>query len=532
MSSTISEHHSVSDSHSYPSTHSYSQPDSNSVPHSPPDAQQGGILYVKKSASDKIENTIPSIIQNASSIKSMGHDSLYGFNLKVSIPTEKSRFLGTHLNDVGTIKRNFLIKFTLLSDKEHYWVLLGDSYTKNPQNPLRDDAKLTGKYADFYSEVKTQQDIFIRTSYLGYPACPPIVAAREYKDKEMLELVRNIVSSCGTKTAEGQCDRETDTMFRRIEHILKHNEFFERTSSLFMDTSELTRKSAKINVSLGVIVMELLEDYKTLSEHRPQSRLIPSADELLRAKTAYAHALYGCIRLLSIGYYHGDIHSSNVMVNLKDTNYLGTSTPYNGHAMMIDFGRTTKITDENALKRNPIYIFFTETFPRIHMNATTFKQSLSLLLKTYVSRNEDNDYYKQNHVRPENTFFSEAGFKRFFKSHTTMNEIIDILFSIIHARRERLQKLKETMELHRIINLPRIKGKYEMIDIFGKLSHLQYSSSSYMDLDLVLYYKQDSMATLRENREIMREINTPEKPYPSEYNRRLKKGIKGVIKRK
>lgn len=491
--------------------------------------KQGGILYIKQSPNDKIDNTIPSIIKNASSIKSMGHDSLYGFNLKVSLPTDKSRFLGSHLNDVGTIKRNFLIKFTLLSEKEHYWVLTGDSYKSNPSNPHRNDAKLTAKTPDFYNEVKTQQDIFIRTSYLGYPVCPPIVAAKQYSGTKMIQLVREIVSACNVKTAEGQCDKDTDIMFRRIQYILEHNEFFERQSAIFMDTETLTRKSTTISAHLGVIVMELLEDYKTLGEYRLDKHRISPTDEIHRAKTAYAHALYGFIRLLSVGYYHGDIHSSNVMVNLKDTQYLAPTT-YNGHAMMIDFGRTTKIVNENALQQHPIYVYFKTTFPEMNMNLS-LKDELSVLLNTYVLRNEDDDYYRNNKVRPENTFFSDAGFKRFFNTRVQREDVLDILVSIIGERKKQLQRLKETTKLHRIIKLAHIKGKDDIIDIFGKLSHLKFSATSYMDMDLVLYYRMNSMRSLRENREIMREINDPKHPYPKDYKHKLKKGVRQILRK-
>jgi hypothetical protein len=490
--------------------------------------KRGGILYIKHSKTDKIDNTIPYIIQNASDIKSMGHNSLYGFNLKVSLPADKSRFLGTHLNDVGTIKRHFLIKFTLLSEKEHYWVLTGDSYNSNPSHPHREDAKLTGKIPDFYNEVKTQQDIFIRTSYLGYPACPPIVTAKRYTGEKMMEIVRNIVSACSVKTTEGQCDKDTDIMFRRVLYILEHNEFFERPSGLFMDTETLTRKSSTITAHLGVIVMELLEDYKTLADYKLDKYHIFTADEIHRAKTAYAHALYGFIRLLSVGYYHGDIHSSNVMINLKDTQYLDTTT-YNGHAMMIDFGRTTKIINENELKSHPIYIYFTTIFPEIGISSSSLKSELSVLFNNYLSRQEDDNYYVQNKVKPENTFFSDAGFKRFFNTQVKREEVLDILVSILHKRHLRLQKLGKTTELHRIIKLAHIKGKDDIIDIFGKLSHLKFSTTSYMDLDLVLYYGMNSMRSLRENREIMREINEAKHPYPKDYKKKLRKGMRQIL---
>lgn len=492
--------------------------------------KHGGILYIKQSPKDKIGNTIPSIIKNASSIKSMGHNSLYGFNLQLSLPVDKSRFLGTHLNDVGTIKRHFLMKFTILSEKEHYWVLSGDSYRSNPSNPQRDDAKLTAKTPDFYNEVKTQQDIFIRTSYLGYPVCPPIVAAKQYSGTRMMELLRDIVSECSVKTAEGQCDRETDIMFRRIQYILEHNEFFERQSAVFMDTETLTRKSSPISAHLGVIVMEMLEDYKTLGEYRLDKHRISSTGEINSANIAYAHALYGFIRLLSVGYYHGDIHSSNVMVNLKDTQYLEASSSYAGHAMMIDFGRTTKIVNENRLKDHPIYVFFTTVFPEMDMHSS-LRDELSTLLNTYVLRNEDDDYYRNNGVRPENTFFSDAGFNRFFNRRVKREDVLDILVSIIGERRNQLQRLKETTKLHRIIKLAHIKGKDDIIDIFGKLSHLKFSTTSYMDMDLVLYYGVNSMATLRENREIMREINNPKHPYPKDYKYKLKKGVRQIMKK-
>ena len=52
-----------------------------------------------------------------------------------------------------------------------------------------------------------------------------------------------------------------------------------------------------------------------------------------------------------------------------------------------------------------------------------------------------------------------------------------------------------------------------------------------MDMDLVLYYRMNSMRSLRENREIMREINDPKHPYPKDYKHKLKKGVRQILRK-
>jgi hypothetical protein len=250
------------------------------------------------------------------------------------------------------------------------------------------------------------------------------------------------------------------------------------------------------------------------------------------ALLSYSHCIYSFIRLLSIGYYHGDIHSSNVMVNIDEKNYLNEHNKLanKGHSMVIDFGRTTKIIDEDRLKKNPIYVYFTKEFPKMDLlseDKIKLRENIRILMSYYILRNEDSEYYRENKVKPEGAFFQSNPdkFKRYFGANVSENDIIDTVINIIHSRHEKLQELKKTKMLHRIISLPHQKN--DMFDIFGKLDDFKFTDKSYIDTDILLYFDVESISKARKREDIIKGLNSSD--LPDEYKNKLMKGRKKVI---
>jgi hypothetical protein len=455
--------------------------------------KKGGTLYVKKSHTDKVEHSIKHIIKYAEDIKAFGASSLYGFNIRLTIPERKSRFVSTHMNDVGKVHRHFMIKFSLLSNDDMRWIMDSESYRKNPSHPHKTGAKMTSVRDEFMKEANVQQSIFLKSSYLGYPICPPVIAATSYKGTKMMSFINDIAEYCSKKKASGVCDIETEDMMRRIRHILTNKEFYTRDDK---DKEYLKRTVPKGHVELGVIVMELLQDYKILKEFRLPT--IHTESQLSRSIAATAHCVYALIRLCYIGYYHGDIHSSNIMVNIDDTTYID-GEPH-GHAMIIDFGRTVKINTENAVRDHPVYEFFNSGM----MSMDIHNLDVARFVEMYLLRNEDAAYYEPNNVKPENAFIDKEHIVSYIGELSNRTRVYDMVKRIIEGRRRRIDGLRATNMLDHFINLSKMKG--DMFDIMVPYK-IKYGETSFVDLDLILYIKSRNADDIRRNAAVVDRLN-------------------------
>lgn len=87
--------------------------------------------------------------------------------------------------------------------------------------------------------------------------------------------------------------------------------------------------------NIGFIAMELMEGYKTLESLKSHSKY-----ELYKLM-----ALYELNNMHKFGYLHNDFHFENVLIN-ETYNYFDTTG--NGRAIIIDFGQSDRVDDDNA----------------------------------------------------------------------------------------------------------------------------------------------------------------------------------------
>lgn len=481
--------------------------------------KKGGTLYVKKSHTDKVEHSIKHIIKYAEEIKAFGASSLYGFNIRLTIPERKSRFVSTHMNDVGKLHRHFMIKFSLLSNDDMRWIMDSESYRNNPEHPNKSGAKMTSVREEFMKEANIQQTIFLKSSYLGYPICPPVIAATSYKGNKMMSFINDIAEYCSKKKASGVCDIETEDMMRRVRHILTNKEFYTRDDK---DKEHLKRTVPKGSIELGVIVMELLQDYKILKDFRLPT--IYTDAQLSRSLAATAHCVYALIRLCYIGYYHGDIHSSNIMVNMDDTAYID-GEPH-GHAMIIDFGRTVKISMEAAVRDHPVYEFFNSVngSGASMMDMDIRNMDVSRFMEMYLMRNDDEEYYEPNKVKPENAFIDKEHIVSYIGNLSNRGRMNDMVKRIVEGRRRRIDGLRATNMLDQFINLSKMKG--DMFDIMVPYK-IKYGETSFIDLDILLYLKSRSAEEARKNAAIVHKLN--KQSIASGYEGKIVSGRRRVV---
>jgi serine/threonine protein kinase len=100
-------------------------------------------------------------------------------------------------------------------------------------------------------------------------------------------------------------------------------------------------------MQLGVIAMEYAEGFKQLISYLPRvEKGHPDySKELNRYRQYQLFALYELKRLHKLGYVHGDLHQSNILIN-PNSEYFTKHTDEDvvlGKAMIIDFGRTVNM---------------------------------------------------------------------------------------------------------------------------------------------------------------------------------------------
>jgi hypothetical protein len=99
------------------------------------------------------------------------------------------------------------------------------------------------------------------------------------------------------------------------------------------------------NIQLRYIAMEMMEGFRPANEVLPR---LPNGSydfTLDRARYLYSIIQYEFSRFNGMGFFHGDAHFGNVMIN-PDYPYFSNDPNYLGRAIILDFGRTTRVTQQ------------------------------------------------------------------------------------------------------------------------------------------------------------------------------------------
>lgn len=160
------------------------------------------------------------------------------------------------------------------------------------------------------NEVNIQRRIFRKTflnpNTLFDPMCPNVMFMKQFIFNE--PHTRNIIIPRPNRTVD--------------------QEITEMKSSLGINNN--------IVPHIAGVYMEFMKGYNNFYDVVPQ---LPS----VRRNFLTSLARFQLDMLHQLGYVHGDFHQGNVMVN-PDYNYLGVGGNYLGSVLIIDFGRTRKMT--------------------------------------------------------------------------------------------------------------------------------------------------------------------------------------------
>ena len=99
------------------------------------------------------------------------------------------------------------------------------------------------------------------------------------------------------------------------------------------------------NIQLRFIAMEMMDGFMPANNIIP---ILPNGSyDFTLARTRYLYKLiqYEFSRLNQIGFFHGDAHFGNVMIN-PDYPYFSNHPNFLGRAIILDFGRTRRITPQ------------------------------------------------------------------------------------------------------------------------------------------------------------------------------------------
>lgn len=431
-------------------------------------SQKAGTLYIKQTPDDKIQNSIYQILKHASAMEVFGANSLQGLNLKITIPANKSRLIGSSIHNLGIPITQFIIKL-VVSYRTAYGEIYWNTSSVGTYIP-----KQAANETDFLKEIKLQQDIFVKSSYLGNPLCPAIITGGIYKNSNRTpvqqsysKLHRELM-----KMAQRLNNQPFLDILDKINNAVINNNFYSDYRADGLPRFPIHA----IGIGIGLICMELLDGYQTFY----QSLTTLPFNETL---PLYAQAIYNLGRLISIGYFHGDLHSNNIMYNSASN-----------RMMIIDFGRTVRVRNENRVPvNNPIQNFFLGLFNNYQFASFTSEREkitileiiCSELMINYKSRQTNYDYHRYNAPLNENIFFNSTRldpYTRHIKRHFAAYFI---------QREDEVRALVDSGELNHLVHMKSLKN--DVLDVFGRLRGLKIKrperDNIEMDFELLMFLR-------------------------------------------
>lgn len=458
-------------------------------------SQTAGTLYIKRTPDDKIQNSIYQILKHASAMEVFGANSLQGLNLKITIPADKSRLIGSSIHNLGTPIREFIIKLVV-----SYQTAMNDIYW-NTSSTGTYVPKQCAKESEFIKEINLQQDIFVKSSYLGNPSCPAIITGGIYKntnttppDQSFTKLHQELV-----KMSRRLNNLDFLNILDKMNTAITNNRFY-----LNYNRSDIPPRVPRLygisGIGIGIICMELLDGYQTLYQELTTS-------DLNKQLILYAQGIYNLGRLISIGYFHGDLHSNNIMYNSATQNM-----------MIIDFGRTVRIRDEN---RVPVYNttqnFFLNVFNNYNFAGFANETDKIAVLKGicrdimnyYKSRQTDRYYSQYNQVKPENIFFNTPRLDPYI--HTIQTRFAEYFIQ----RETQVRRLVDNGDLNHLLHMKSLKN--DVLDVFGRLHGLKLKrperDNIEMDFELLMFLRRyASRSNAVQSASAVRKINNAALP--------------------
>ena len=332
--------------------------------------QIGGLLRINNDGTF-FEAIIRMIISPDAKFTVITCKSLKGFIFKLTVREENAEFLGLQHHDDNTINMDKIITSYLFK-----FSLINDSSNKIRLSPLQKDDNTNDTYKkstetsnSFFTELKYQNLIYIKTlPPLGKALCPSVIDFSIFDNSDESGGGIYLLNSSLQNTLGLEYDQ---IVFNYLKKELKD----------------------KINLQLGLIVMEYAENYipaYTFINENLRDRIVSP-----RILDNYfnCNVIVKLLRMvLECKLFNFDCHRDNIMVNssqYKDT----TKSLETLDVLLIDFGRCVDLTGS--------FQEFLNNLKKLLCDDDTKPDSYK---ERYIRIGITNYYYKGNDPTKDNSF--------------------------------------------------------------------------------------------------------------------------------
>jgi hypothetical protein len=293
--------------------------------------KKGGIRlsseYVKQTGTSDRKSATQFFLVN-STFRLLTNNSISCITLVASLKdTIPSPFKSMRSNNIQLEVRSILLKIFLTNP-----VIKTTGWYNIPGRKDHDGIEIT-TLEEFEKEIETQKQIyqksFVSDSSLMDAICPAIIYYNKDISKSDIQNMKNLP---GLIT-------DSQTQLNKI----------------------LDGLLSVQGTTISIIYMELMEGFETAQDYfwnrnlyipdtssSEKYRIVPSNDY---EKFLLYIIQYEFQRLSRLGYYHGDSHYGNVMINVNYKYFMyNPNNNFTGRAIIIDFGRTTELLPEDIIK--------------------------------------------------------------------------------------------------------------------------------------------------------------------------------------
>jgi hypothetical protein len=347
------------------------------------------------------EKTMLKFIIDSNEVDFLNADKLYNpqgifsIFLKV-INNNNSPYKKCDYSNYGKDANCLLIKLVALIDyPENYLQNNGYKYW-NEDNNFK---KAYYDIKNFENEVNIQKDIFKKTSEYFEPICPEIVY---YDNENNFDIINKLILHLNEKY-KNHNDTNTTPIMKKI---------FDNITTKFIKKEKVQIDDKSLDIKLGIIVMEIGENFKPLSIFQKHLKPQEVNNEYETCKIMAKTQLYKMI--FKTGYYHNDFHENNFLI---DYNYEGMYKNQKGKVLIIDFGFSIK-ANENIVDnehQKPLYLpDVSNLLDKLSIKQKKELYICMLSLQIHIVKNPKeiqnvfNDLY--NFYRPDKTKFKDNKF--------------------------------------------------------------------------------------------------------------------------
>jgi hypothetical protein len=318
-------------------------------------------------------------------------------------------------------------------------------------------------------EAQMQHDIYRSTFYTANhyfdPVCPSIISmkyipknrqglpANQHTVERMLDYIR---ARLDPREGNGRDGRRATL----------HGEMAEIRDTFFMNDPNDPNNPNNLdnpNIGITIIIMEMMDGYIPVPTYT--GNIVLSRNSYIRnTYISRALAKYEFKRLARVGFRHGDIHEGNYMIN-PTYNYITDNTGrplYPGRVIIIDFGRSTRLTSQSAVNDEIRSLDQNEglLYNRIPGTITMFTydeivQLLSVKKQLITNYLNSHNINSQNYIDSLNARRIVGGATDISNENENDNEIIkqflnnqpiDIIKQLLEMHKERILKVGDLID--------------------------------------------------------------------------------------